>query len=197
MKTRVLIGLLLVLVLSVSLVWAQCSSSETASCSDAASAKLTSADAKPAASCSSTATAKLASVDAKPDACCSGTATAKLASVVAKPAASCSSTATAKLTSVDAKPGACCSSASPAKLASVTSGCPLQAAGIELCTKQQAQVQAILGISRGRPGNSQAGIPSSPAQKTIPSPGPGHLGIFPIRPGHIPRSESPVPRPHG
>ena len=105
MKIRVLIGLLLVLVLSVSQVSGQCSSSETACCS---------ASPQKAAACT-------ASADAKPGACCSDAANAKQAA--------CPGTATAKL-------------------ASATPGCPLQTAGIELCTKQQAKVQAILAQAR-------------------------------------------------
>jgi YHS domain-containing protein len=148
MKIRVVIGLLLVLVLSVSQVSGQCSSSETACCSASPqkTAALTASEQK-ATACSATVNAKLASVDAKQAACCSGTVNAKLASVDAKQAACCSGTVNAKLASVDAKQ-ATCSGVANAKLASATPGCPLQAAGIELSTKQQARVQAILAQAR-------------------------------------------------
>jgi YHS domain-containing protein len=76
MKTRMLIGLLVVMVLSVSQVSAQDSAPATACCSAsgqkaAAASCSTSADAAPA---------KLTSVDGQATACCSGAAPAKLAS---------------------------------------------------------------------------------------------------------------------
>lgn len=161
MKTRVFIGLLVVSVLCVALVWGQTSTSEksccpssgqkvAATCPSTAAAKLASADGKAcsasktqATACSSTATAKLASLTDKPSACCasktqatacSSTATASLASLTAKPATSCASKT--------------CSSTAAAKLASAKPGCPMQAAGIQLCDKQQAKVMAILAQAR-------------------------------------------------
>jgi YHS domain-containing protein len=69
-----------------------------------------------------------------------GTVNAKLASLDATPAACCSDAVNATQ--------AACSGVANAKLASATPGCPLQAAGIELSTKQQAMVQAILAQAR-------------------------------------------------
>lgn len=160
MKTRVFIGLLVVTGLCVALVWGQSSTAEksccpssgqkvAATCPSTAAAKLASADGKATAcsasktqatACSSTATAKLASLTDKPSACCASKtqATASLASLTAKPASACASTAQASA----------CPSTAAAKLASAKPGCPLEAAGIQLCEQQQAKVMAILTQAR-------------------------------------------------